>query len=82
MAKISIVTSENASGWEWRTEPAEAEAAFRAMRGLKGVTKLWHGVEVGEMPGGNIDEYVDGIYWDGDQEATWGKPARVHGLAR
>ena len=90
MTIISIATSENVGGFEWRTDPAEAEKQFRVMRGSRGVTKLWHGIDVGDMSGEEITDYVDSIYWgyapgipaddDGQaaQEKIWGKPARVH----
>jgi hypothetical protein len=89
MAVISIVTSENVGGWEWRLDPADAEHLFRNMRGQLGVTKLWHGIDIGDMAPRDIDDYVDSVYWgDGDgadepvagPNEAWGEPARVHGL--
>lgn len=81
MKTISVVTSENVGGWEWRTDPVEAEALFRSMRGSRGLTRLWHDVDVSAIPDGEIDNYIDEIYWNGIgyQEDVWGKPARAHG---
>ena len=90
MTVISIVTSENIGEFEWRTDPLEAEGQFRQMRGTRGVTKLWHGIDVGDLRGEEITDYVDSIYWgwapgipaddDGQaaQEKAWGTPSKVH----
>ncbi|MBT2587927.1 hypothetical protein [Arthrobacter sp. ISL-95] len=79
--KISVVTSESVGGFGWRVDPQEAEREFRWMRGLRGVTRLWHGVEVSDdlLPK-QITDYIEEVYWEGVDHplSIWGKPAREH----
>lgn len=81
--KISIVTtspgtSESVGGFEWRTDPAEAEKVFRQFRTRGSTTRLWHDVEVqDDMTPEEVTDHVDYGYWQ-DQTADWGEPARTY----
>lgn len=80
--KVSIVITEPTTdngigGFEWRVDPAAAEQEYRALRGAGSITKLWHGVDMGDMPAAAITDAVDAVYWDGAAN-NWGEPARTH----
>ena len=69
-------------GFEWRTDAAEAEKAFRSLRGGNGTATLWQGVEVDEaLSPDEITDWVDGVYWDkspAEQIEILGTPTKTH----
>lgn len=83
LVKISVVTSEpgtreSVGTYEWRTDPAEAEKAFRSLRSLDSITRLWHDVEVNDgLTPEEITAHVDYLYWD-CASSTMGEPAKTY----
>lgn len=76
-------TDDGVGAFEWRKRLPEAEGAFRSLRGLDRVTRLWTNVTVPDtMTPEQVTEYVDDMYWNGnivEQTNVWGDPELVHG---